>query len=43
MNYLGKIHRLHLVKEIIKPNPKRNLPKELFQLITIEIMLVFCR
>jgi hypothetical protein len=43
MNYPGKILRLHLVLEISKPNPKKNLHKELFQLITIEIMLVFCR
>ena len=43
MNCLGKILRLHLVLEIIKANPKKNLRKELFQLITIEIMLVFCR
>ena len=38
MNYLERIHSLHLVLEISKVNPKKNPRKELFQLITIEIM-----
>jgi len=43
MNYQGKILRLHLVWEISKLKPEKSLDKELFQLITIEITLVFCK